>query len=208
MMTASMNGRRIHIDKEKCDGCGLCVSACHEGALAIIDGKAEVVREDVCDGFGDCLPACPHGAITLYNPAPPSSLSVPVASPEACLMAEPGYQWPIQMALVPEKSDFFRGTIVVAADCTAFATEGFRERFIEGNAVIIGCPKLDDRRRFEKLSTILTANPIDRIRVIRMEVPCCRAITSIVREAASSSGRSIVVEETIVSRSGSVISMD
>ena len=55
----------IHIDEEKCNGCGLCAGACHEGAIDIIDGKAKLVRENFCDGFGDCLPACPTGAITF-----------------------------------------------------------------------------------------------------------------------------------------------
>ena len=57
----------IHIDKEKCNGCGLCATACHEGAIDIVDGKAKLVRENFCDGFGDCLPNCPTGAITFEN---------------------------------------------------------------------------------------------------------------------------------------------
>ena len=55
----------IKIDEEKCSGCGLCASACHEGAIDFIDGKAKLVRENFCDGFGDCLPECPTGAITF-----------------------------------------------------------------------------------------------------------------------------------------------
>ena len=55
----------IHIDEEKCNGCGLCATACHEGAIDIINGKAKLVRENFCDGFGDCLPGCPTGAITF-----------------------------------------------------------------------------------------------------------------------------------------------
>ncbi len=55
----------IHIDEEKCNGCGICAEACHEGAIEMVNGKAKLVRENFCDGFGDCLPACPTGAITF-----------------------------------------------------------------------------------------------------------------------------------------------
>ena len=55
--------RVIHIDQEKCNGCGICANACHEGAIGIVDGKAQLLRDDYCDGLGDCLPTCPTGAI-------------------------------------------------------------------------------------------------------------------------------------------------
>lgn len=55
----------IHIDEEKCNGCGLCADACHENAIAMVDGKAKLIRDDYCDGMGDCLPNCPTGAITF-----------------------------------------------------------------------------------------------------------------------------------------------
>lgn len=62
----------IHIDEEKCNGCGICVTACHEGAIEIIDGKAKLVRENFCDGLGDCLPGCPTGAITFEEREAPA----------------------------------------------------------------------------------------------------------------------------------------
>ena len=60
-----MKRKIVHIDREKCTGCGLCVSACHEGAIAMEDGRAVLLRDDYCDGLGDCLPACPADAITI-----------------------------------------------------------------------------------------------------------------------------------------------
>ena len=60
-----MKRRIIHIDEEKCNGCGACADACHEGAIGMVDGKAKLLRDDYCDGLGDCLPACPTGAITF-----------------------------------------------------------------------------------------------------------------------------------------------
>ena len=59
--------RIIQIDKEECNGCGACAQACHEGAIAMVDGKAKLMRDDYCDGLGDCLPACPTGAITFVE---------------------------------------------------------------------------------------------------------------------------------------------
>ena len=57
----------IQIDEKKCNGCGACAQACHEGAIAMVDGKARLMRDDYCDGLGDCLPACPTGAITFVK---------------------------------------------------------------------------------------------------------------------------------------------
>lgn len=59
--------RVIEIDEDKCNGCGICANACHEGAIGMVDGKAKLLRDDYCDGFGDCLPTCPTGAITFVE---------------------------------------------------------------------------------------------------------------------------------------------
>lgn len=197
-----MLGKEIVIDSEKCDGCGLCVTACHEGALAIVNGKAALLRRDFCDGLGDCLPVCPQGAIRFIDP----SEGIMAAGRIECISTgDSGYHWPIQLALVPQKSDFFRETLVFAADCTAFVFDDFKRVLLDGNPVVIGCPKLDDRTRFEKIATILRNNPVDEVVVIRMEVPCCRVLTNMVLAAISECGRDIRFKEVVISRSGTVI---
>ena len=62
-----MKRRIIEIDRDKCNGCGACAAACHEGAIAMVNGKAQLMRDDYCDGLGDCLPACPTGAISFIE---------------------------------------------------------------------------------------------------------------------------------------------
>ena len=64
--------RIIRIDEEKCNGCGACADACHEGAIAMVNGKAKLQREDYCDGLGDCLPACPTRAISFEEREAPA----------------------------------------------------------------------------------------------------------------------------------------
>ena len=135
----------IKIDEEKCNGCGLCARACHEGAIDMIDGKAKLVRENFCDGFGDCLPGCPTGAITFEEREAPAydEAAVKAAQQKAASAGCPGSrmmqfkrqeeaaqpdapasgfhpvsrlnQWPCQIKLVPTKAPFFEGAKLLIA---------------------------------------------------------------------------------------------
>lgn len=78
----------IHIDEEKCNGCGMCANACHEGAIDMVNGKAKLVRENFCDGFGDCLPACPTGAITFEEREAPAYDEAAVLAAKAEVVPE------------------------------------------------------------------------------------------------------------------------
>ncbi len=203
----------ISIDESKCDGCGLCVNACHEGALALVDGKAKLVKPNFCDGMGDCLPACPQGAISFVEEDPVGSVhlgpgipvsGIPMSHPNAITI--PGEQWPIQLALVSARSEVLKGRLVIAADCTAFKVDGFKQKFVGKDPMVIGCPKLDDRERFDKFIEIFRNNPIDQVEIVRMEVPCCSALTRLVKASIQMSGRDIPVKETVIARDGRVIS--
>jgi NAD-dependent dihydropyrimidine dehydrogenase PreA subunit len=200
--------KTIRIDESKCDGCGLCIEACHEGALALVNGKAKLVRPNYCDGMGDCLPACPQDAISFVDAssAPMVNTSIqPIVMNGLNMMPAPGVQWPIQLALVSHRSDFLKGTLVIGADCTAFKVDNFKQQFIGNDPLIIGCPKRDDRTRFDKLTEILKENPIEKIKVIRMEVPCCSQLTRIVQTSIEASGKSIPLVETVIGRDGRIL---
>lgn len=191
-----MTAKTIRIDRNRCNGCGLCVSACHEGAIGIVDGKADIVRPNLCDGLGSCLPACPQGAISFGED---DAVSMPD------LMARPAFQWPIQIGLVSPLMNCFKGTLVIAADCTAFAFDGdFKKRFVSGKPLIIGCPKLDDGARFTKILDILKGNDIDCVEIVRMEVPCCSALTGMVKRAVEESGGSMAISETVITKRGRI----
>lgn len=110
----------IKIDEDKCNGCGACASACHEGAIEMINGKAKLTREDYCDGLGDCLPACPTNAITFEKrEAPAYDENAVLAAKQNKIHTEDFrlLQWPVQIKLVPIQALYFEGAnLLIAAD--------------------------------------------------------------------------------------------
>ena len=222
----------IRIDEEKCNGCGACARACHEGAIAMVDGKARLMREDYCDGLGDCLPACPTGAISFetreaaaYDEAAvKAAKAAKAAAPHACpgsrlatfaRAARPAgannvpsqlSQWPVQIKLAPVNAPWFSGAdLLIAADCTAFAYGNFHADFIRGRITLVGCPKLDAVDYAEKLSQIFAANDIRSITVARMEVPCCGGLESAVRRALAMSGKQIPLAVRVIATNGELL---
>ncbi len=200
----------IHIDEEKCNGCGLCASACHEGAIDIVDGKAKLVRENFCDGFGDCLPGCPTGAITFEErEAPEYDEKAVQEAKKKKEMEKPVSrlgQWPCQIKLVPTQAPFFDGAkLLIAADCTAYAYANMHEDFMKGKITIIGCPKLDAVNYSEKLTAITRDNDIKSVTIVRMEVPCCGGLQRAAEMALQASGKFIPWQVVTISRDGRIL---
>ena len=224
----------IQIDEAKCNGCGACAAACHEGAIAMVDGKAQLMRDDYCDGLGDCLPACPTGAISFvvreaaaYDEA--AVLAAKAKKEETLPCGCPGTaakaihreevpasicqtpasqlrQWPVQIKLAPVNAPWFDGAdVLVAADCTAYAYGNFHQEFIKGRITLVGCPKLDSVDYSEKLTEILRNNAIRSITVVRMEVPCCGGIENAVKRALQLSGKSIPCNVVTISTDGRIL---
>lgn len=225
----------IKIDEKKCNGCGACAAACHEGAIEMVNGKAKLMREDYCDGLGDCLPACPTNAISFEE------REAPAYDEEAVLKAKkdkakklpcgcPGThsksikrdskvdirltgsvtsqlsQWPVQIKLVPVNAPYFDGAdLLIAADCTAYAYGNFHNEFIRNRITLIGCPKLDEGDYAEKLTDIIKNNDIKSVTIVRMEVPCCGGIENAVKKALQASGKFIPWQVVTISTDGKII---
>lgn len=113
-------------------------------------------------------------------------------------------QWPVQLHLVPPAAPWFRNAdILVAADCVAFALGSFHHDLLKGKALAIACPKLDDTGTYvEKLAGIFRDNDIRSITVAIMEVPCCRGLDIMVKQALGLAGREIPLETTIIGIDG------
>lgn len=225
----------IKIDENKCNGCGACASACHEGAIEMVNGKAKLTREDYCDGLGDCLPACPVDAISFEEREAPAYDENAVLAAKINKLGTnlacgcPGtqsraikreatarhaltninsqlLQWPVQIKLVPVNAPYFEGAnLLIAADCTAFAYGNFHNEFIRNHITLIGCPKLDEGDYAEKLTQIIANNNIKSVKVVRMEVPCCGGIENAVKRALQASGKFIPWQVVTISTDGKIV---
>ena len=202
----------ITIDRDKCNGCGLCATACHEGAIGIVNGKAQLLREDYCDGLGDCLPACPTGAISFEMREAPAYNEAAVLAAKAAKEIPAGEMpsmlnnFPVQLKLVPTNAPWFEGAdLLIAADCTAYAYGNFHRDFIRDKVTIIACPKLDMVDYTEKLTAIFENNNIRSITVVRMQVPCCGGLPYAVKNALEASGKEIPLDIITISSGGKIL---
>ncbi|NDV65788.1 ATP-binding protein [Bacteroides sp. 224] len=276
----------IKIDEELCNGCGACVTGCHEGALQLINGKAVMISDLYCDGLGACIGECPVGAIAfeereaepyseeavmeriapkgekvilahlnhlkehgekelvkqglsylekhhikvdfgykstsqsqeklpcgcpgsmareIKRPAVinPAGLRMPNNTPEQVSELR---QFPVQLHLLNPSAGFLhRSHLLLAADCTAFASGEFHCRFLKGKTLAIACPKLDHNIQtyIDKLALMIEEAELETLTVLVMEVPCCNGLVQIAQTAREQS-KHIPIKVITLSIDGSV----
>ena len=182
-----VDGKARLISETYCDGLGACLGACPEDALTIEAREADAFDEAAVEELlaqraaSEPLPCgCPGSAMRTFAAADSSGEAI-AESTEASGLS----QWPVQLMLIPPGAPFLQGAdILVCADCVPFAMPNFHSRVLNGSAVLVGCPKLDDAAHYRrKLEAIFDAAKPHSITVLRMEVPCCGGLAHIVTEA-------------------------
>jgi len=188
-----IDGKAKLVSDVLCDGFGACLGECPQGALTIEEREAEAFDEATVKKHPATIKqpvsapplmahagGCPGSAMRQFaGPAAASGL----ATAPATGGFQPAYpsllgHWPIQLMLVPPGAPFLEGAdLVVCADCVPFTVPDFHARYLQGRAVLVGCPKLDDLNFYlEKLQALFQQAQPSRITVLRMEVPCCGGI--------------------------------
>ncbi|HOP85788.1 MAG TPA: 4Fe-4S binding protein [Syntrophorhabdaceae bacterium] len=213
----------IEIDEKRCTGCGNCVTACAEGAIAIINGKAKVIKESLCDGLGACIGNCPEHALRIiereadeFDPdaierghqkqGPIKTLPGKDVLPCGCpsthiqIFGEKSHSflthWPVQIRLVSHVAPFLKdANMLIAADCTPVAYPDFHRDFLNGKVCLIGCPKFDDTELYrKKFAEIFKTFDIKSVTILIMEVPCCSKLPVIIKEGMNLADKKIPLE--------------
>jgi len=192
----------IEIDREKCNGCGLCTKACAEGALMLDEYKPHSPsKESKVNGTspGNLLRKENRGQDKRETSGKKnSSAADPVPSELS--------QWPIQLHLISPIAPYFKACdLLIAADCTAFTLGSFHQDMLRGKKLVIACPKLDETGGYvEKIAELLKNNTVYSLTVVIMEVPCCSGLFRMVQEAVELSGTRLPVKKVVIWLDGAI----
>ena len=208
-----IDGKAKVISDNLCDGLGACIGECPQDALKIIERKAEEFDEEAVEKHlaGRAAPikdrvitgGCPSAQVQHFqSAAAPATFAAPTQPRPSALR-----HWPVQIHLVPPTAPFLKGAdLLVLADCVPVAFPWLHSDFLEGKAVMMGCPKFDDVQSYiEKFEQVFRTAGIKSITTVVMEVPCCSGLPMIVKKALDASGQSIPLEEVVISTRGEII---
>jgi len=229
-----INGKAKVVRESLCDGLGACIGKCPAGALSMevreaeefdelaakaavesarqarSPGRGRGCEDGPTEGEGGC-PAALWGTGAGAGRLASSKLAERRSSPSGPGTAGDAPRpeisnWPVQMRLAAVDSPSFDGArLLIAGDCTAFASPAVHLDFIRGRTTLIGCPKLDERESFvERLAAILAAHNVEDITVLEMEVPCCSNLETFVRQAMKRAGKEVPMKSVILGIDGEV----
>lgn len=209
-----VNGKARLLRDDYCDGLGDCLPACPTGAITFEQREAANYNEAATKAnqqtrAGRTLAASLSASRTAVETSEAAqenvadkNLAAQVATPAISQL----HNWPIQIKLSPVAAPIFANTnLLIAADCTAYAYANFHEKFMAGNVVLMGCPKLDAVNYADKLTQIFAENDIRRITLTRMEVPCCGGMEFAIKQAIAACGKDIPFEVSTISISGDIL---
>ncbi len=212
-----VDGKVKVISDSLCDGLGACIGECPQGALQIVERQADAFDEEAVEAHLSARKApektpaeaalpcgCPSAQLQSFSPCGTANQPVTHAtgSPSSALS-----HWPVQIRLIPPQAPFLKGAdLLVVADCVPVAFPGLHQDFMQGKAVMIGCPKFDDAQEYiDKFAAIFKTAGIKSLTTVVMEVPCCSGLPVIVRKGLEKSGSHIPLTQVVVSTRGRVI---
>ena len=218
-----IDGKARLISDQYCDGLGACLGECPQGAITVIERDAdefdeEAVARHLQNQNAEPQPrqqqapppahGCPASRILSFpeqqevlSQGPRGTKAGPAHVPESKLR-----QWPVQLHLLSPKAPYFdNADLLICADCVPFAMGDFHNSLLNGHALAIACPKLDDTRFYgEKLAGIFAQNNIRSITIAIMEVPCCSGLVQLVTDALKTSGKKINADVKVLTLRGQI----
>lgn len=216
-----IDGKARLVADKLCDGLGACLGSCPTGALKIIEREADEFDEKAVEEFlakqkkqeqavkaEPMACGCASTHIQSFRPAaaptPCQAANLPTARPAASAQDSQLSHWPVQIRLVPPHAPFLKGAdLLVAADCTAVAAANFQQDYLANKVVMMGCPKFDDAEAYiQRFTEIIDTCGLKRITVLIMEVPCCSAMTVIIKRALERASATVPVEQIVISTRG------
>jgi len=212
-----IDGKARLVKDRYCDGLGACLGECPTGALTVIEREAEefneeTVQEHLHTKEHDANKAettmacgCPSAEIQTFG-SPPGRREESAPGAHTSTTSTLSH-WPVQIRLVPPTAPFLKGAhLLVATDCTPVAYPRFHGDFLEGKAVMVGCPKFDDTEAYiQRFADIFKTAGIKDVTVVVMEVPCCQGLPVIIKKAMELAGKSIPMEQITISRRGDIL---
>lgn len=205
-----VNGKARLMGDNLCDGLGACLGDCPEGAITVEEREADEFDEAAVLKAKSVNPerhepcGCPGSAARDFRGQPAPEAQAGCCGPVASQLR----QWPVQLHLLNPGASFLNGAdLVLAADCVAFSFGDFHNRFLNGKALAIACPKLDSDldEYVSKLAAMIDHSGLNTITVIVMEVPCCNGLLSIAARAVAAAGRKVPLKLIRIGLQGTIL---